>query len=123
METQSYVVDIRYTTRLLFLAKRTQSRSKRKTNVDQSRRMTARSPTSSPLGLVLTGSAPLDRHASIRRRGRVAEGGGLLNRYTLQRRIEGSNPSVSAKPSMKSIAPRRRGVTVYATNNGAQAGA
>jgi hypothetical protein len=27
----------------------------------------------------------------------VAEGGGLLNRYTLQRRIEGSNPSVSAK--------------------------
>jgi hypothetical protein len=31
-----------------------------------------------------------------RRRGRVAEGGGLLNRYTLSRRIEGSNPSVSA---------------------------
>src|SRR6185437_11964247 len=28
--------------------------------------------------------------------GRVAEGGGLLNRYTLQRRIEGSNPSGSA---------------------------
>jgi hypothetical protein len=27
----------------------------------------------------------------------VAEGGGLLNRYTLSRRIEGSNPSVSAK--------------------------
>ena len=27
----------------------------------------------------------------------MAEGGGLLNRYTLQRRIEGSNPSVSAK--------------------------
>jgi hypothetical protein len=27
----------------------------------------------------------------------VAEGGGLLNRYTLLRRIEGSNPSVSAK--------------------------
>ena len=26
----------------------------------------------------------------------MAEGGGLLNRYTLQRRIEGSNPSVSA---------------------------
>src|SRR5262249_38178576 len=35
--------------------------------------------------------------SSLRRRGRVAEGGGLLNRYTLQRRIEGSNPSVSAK--------------------------
>jgi hypothetical protein len=33
----------------------------------------------------------------LRRRGRVAEGGGLLNRYTLSRRIEGSNPSVSAK--------------------------
>src|SRR5262249_32604730 len=31
-----------------------------------------------------------------RRRGRVAEGGGLLNRYTAQSRIEGSNPSVSA---------------------------
>jgi hypothetical protein len=26
----------------------------------------------------------------------VAEGGGLLNRYTLQRRIKGSNPFVSA---------------------------
>ena len=26
----------------------------------------------------------------------MAEGGGLLNRYTLHRRIEGSNPSVSA---------------------------
>jgi hypothetical protein len=26
----------------------------------------------------------------------VAEGGGLLNRYTLSRRIEGSNPSLSA---------------------------
>src|SRR5271169_2718648 len=41
------------------------------------------------------------RHRSCRtwRRGRVAEGGGLLNRYTLQRRIEGSNPSVSASLS------------------------
>ena len=36
------------------------------------------------------------RYCRTRRRGRVAEGGGLLNRYTLQRRIEGSNPSVSA---------------------------
>ncbi len=26
----------------------------------------------------------------------MAEGGGLLNRYTLKRRIEGSNPSGSA---------------------------
>ena len=33
-----------------------------------------------------------------RRRGRVAEGNGLLNRHTLSRRIEGSNPSVSAPP-------------------------
>jgi hypothetical protein len=30
------------------------------------------------------------------RRGREAEGGGLLNRYTVKSRIEGSNPSVSA---------------------------
>jgi hypothetical protein len=29
----------------------------------------------------------------------VAEGGGLLNRYTAQSRIEGSNPSVSATSS------------------------
>jgi hypothetical protein len=38
------------------------------------------------------------KHKSSRKRscGRVAEGGGLLNRYTLQRRIEGSNPSGSA---------------------------
>ena len=33
----------------------------------------------------------------MRRRGREAEGGGLLNRYTVKSRIEGSNPSVSAK--------------------------
>ncbi len=44
----------------------------------------------------LTMSASFCRHCRIRRRGRVAEGGGLLNRYTLSRRIEGSNPSVSA---------------------------
>ena len=31
----------------------------------------------------------------------MAEGGGLLNRYTLQRRIEGSNPSVSARSSVQ----------------------
>ena len=42
-------------------------------------------------------SAPRLGHMDVqRRRGRVAEGGGLLNRYTLSRRIEGSNPSVSA---------------------------
>jgi hypothetical protein len=39
----------------------------------------------------------------LRRRGRVAEGGGLLNRYTFKRRIEGSNPSVSANNILKSI--------------------
>ena len=32
----------------------------------------------------------------------MAEGGGLLNRYTPQRRIEGSNPSVSARGSFES---------------------
>jgi hypothetical protein len=35
------------------------------------------------------------------RGGRVAEGGGLLNRYTVQSRIEGSNPSLSAKLSQR----------------------
>ena len=40
---------------------------------------------------------PLKRkHANRWRRGREAEGGGLLNRYTVKSRIEGSNPSVSA---------------------------
>ena len=38
-----------------------------------------------------------------RRRGRVAEGGGLLNRYTLSRRIEGSNPSVSASAGLSDL--------------------
>jgi hypothetical protein len=33
----------------------------------------------------------------------VAEGGGLLNRYTLQRRIEGSNPSGSANRLFRSV--------------------
>jgi hypothetical protein len=35
----------------------------------------------------------------------VAEGGGLLNRYTLQRRIEGSNPSVSASSPNHQASP------------------
>src|ERR1051326_947033 len=49
-----------------------------------------------------------------RRGGRVAEGGGLLNRYTLSRRIEGSNPSLSAtahrsRPRLRTgLAVRRR---------------
>ena len=34
----------------------------------------------------------------------MAEGGGLLNRYTLSRRIEGSNPSVSASSSREPLA-------------------
>jgi hypothetical protein len=33
-----------------------------------------------------------------RRDGRVAEGGGLLNRYTVKSRIGGSNPPLSAIP-------------------------
>ena len=41
----------------------------------------------------------------VRRRGRVAEGGGLLNRYTVISRIEGSNPSVSANPAFAVIRP------------------
>jgi hypothetical protein len=45
---------------------------------------------------VLTTNLEIYSHFPCRRRGRVAEGGGLLNRYTLIRRIEGSNPSVSA---------------------------
>jgi hypothetical protein len=44
----------------------------------------------------LASGTPLGHMDVRRRRGRVAEGGGLLNRYTLSRRIEGSNPSVSA---------------------------
>jgi hypothetical protein len=36
------------------------------------------------------------KHFPFRRGGRVAEGGGLLNRYTLKRRIMGSNPILSA---------------------------
>ena len=42
-----------------------------------------------------------------RRRGREAEGGGLLNRYTVKSRIEGSNPSVSAT-SLRAKEPGRR---------------
>ena len=37
------------------------------------------------------------RIARHRRRGREAEGGGLLNRYRVSSPIEGSNPSVSAR--------------------------
>src|SRR5579885_378740 len=44
----------------------------------------------------LTASRGAPRYLRTRRRGRVAEGGGVLKRYTLQRRIEGSNPPVSA---------------------------
>jgi hypothetical protein len=38
-----------------------------------------------------------DGRNAPRRRGREAEGGGLLNRYRVSSPIEGSNPSVSAK--------------------------
>ena len=44
----------------------------------------------------LTHNALGYRDIPIRRGGRVAEGGGLLNRYTLKRRIKGSNPFLSA---------------------------
>src|SRR5262245_59242271 len=44
----------------------------------------------------LHGSAKPGKTGPLRRRGRAAEGGGLLNRYTVNIRIEGSNPSVSA---------------------------
>ena len=37
---------------------------------------------------------------SKRRDGRVAEGGGLLNRYTVKSRIGGSNPPLSAMPGV-----------------------
>ncbi len=37
------------------------------------------------------------RACDLRRGGREAEGGGLLNRYTLSRRIVGSNPIPSAR--------------------------
>jgi hypothetical protein len=43
----------------------------------------------------------------------VAEGGGLLNRYTLQRRIEGSNPSVSAKGVPESLSESGDGVRLW----------
>jgi hypothetical protein len=44
----------------------------------------------------LRGPAKPGKRGFFRRRGRAAEGGGLLNRYTVNIRIEGSNPSVSA---------------------------
>ena len=47
-----------------------------------------------PDGLPVT--AKPGKRSRIGRRGRAAEGGGLLNRYTVNIRIEGSNPSVSA---------------------------
>lgn len=63
--------------------------------------------------LELTSPERIARCLCVRRRGRVAEGGGLLNRYTSKRRIEGSNPSVSANntPSSQSFSqnPSQRG--------------
>ncbi len=44
----------------------------------------------------LTGQHGISKPSLSWRRGREAEGGGLLNRYTVKSRIEGSNPSVSA---------------------------
>jgi hypothetical protein len=50
----------------------------------------------------------------------VAEGGGLLNRYTFKRRIEGSNPSVSA--STKIILFRIKGLTLDGATTAPTAG-
>ena len=50
----------------------------------------------------------------MRRGGREAEGGGLLNRYTLSRRIVGSNPIPSAmRPSVTSRKPGQKIVSIY----------
>jgi hypothetical protein len=51
-----------------------------------------------------TGFALAELAWRLRRGGREAEGGGLLNRYTLSRRIVGSNPIPSA---MRSLETRR----------------
>ena len=45
---------------------------------------------------MLTAQHRTSKPSLVWRRGREAEGGGLLNRYTVKSRIEGSNPSVSA---------------------------
>ena len=42
-----------------------------------------------------------NRNTRARRDGRVAEGGGLLNRYRVKSSIEGSNPSLSAIQSKR----------------------
>src|SRR5258706_12202494 len=48
------------------------------------------------LGQTLALPLPAKGSANRRSCGREAEGGGLLNRYTMSSRIEGSNPSGSA---------------------------
>jgi hypothetical protein len=53
----------------------------------------------------LQGAAKPGKRWLIGRRGRAAEGGGLLNRYTVNIRIEGSNPSVSANSVFLGIHP------------------
>ncbi len=50
----------------------------------------------SPYGEVLWRAALKARSLGLWRDGRVAEGGGLLNRYTVKSRIGGSNPPLSA---------------------------
>jgi hypothetical protein len=45
-------------------------------------------------------SAVVDCSSTRRRGGRVAEGGGLLNRYTVKSCIGGSNPPLSASKSL-----------------------
>jgi hypothetical protein len=50
---------------------------------------------------------PVNKAFEDRRGGRVAEGGGLLNRYTVQSRIMGSNPILSANQARFGQAPAR----------------
>jgi hypothetical protein len=53
----------------------------------------------------LTQKSAIYRHFRHRRRGRVAEGGGLLNRYRVSSPIKGSNPFVSAKTVLRPPSP------------------
>jgi hypothetical protein len=52
---------------------------------------------------LLASPASLGHIGPVRRRGRVAEGGSLLNCYRVISSIEGSNPSVSARCFLRQI--------------------
>src|SRR5438874_6861301 len=53
-----------------------------------------------------------------RRDGRVAEGGGLLNRYTVKSRIGGSNPPLSASSSVRLPIEPSRAVQPFGNSRG-----